>query len=69
VSIAEVARDSISAEGSGVRHAERIADAAGAGELWVSAAAGMLLAGSGVRLLPVSSEDKVPGQQLLRAVM
>jgi hypothetical protein len=51
-----------------VRHAERIADAAGAGELWVSAAAGMLLAGSGVRLLPVSSEDNIPGQQLLRAV-
>jgi DNA-binding winged helix-turn-helix (wHTH) protein/alpha-beta hydrolase superfamily lysophospholipase len=68
VSIAEVARDSMLAEGPGVRHAERIADAAGAGELWVSAAAGMLLAGSGVRLLPVSSEDNIPEQQLLRAV-
>ncbi len=68
VSIAEVARDSMLAEGPGVRYAERIADAAGAGELWVSAAAGMLLAGSGVRLLPVSSEDNIPGQQLLRAV-
>jgi pimeloyl-ACP methyl ester carboxylesterase/DNA-binding winged helix-turn-helix (wHTH) protein len=68
VSIAEVPRDSMLAGGPGVRHAQRIADAAAAGQLWVSAAAGMLLAGSGVQLLPVSSEDDLPGQQLLRAV-
>jgi hypothetical protein len=68
VSIAEVARDSISVDGQGVRHAATIADAAAAGELWVSATAGMLLAGSGVQLLPVPSENDVAGQQLLRVV-
>jgi DNA-binding winged helix-turn-helix (wHTH) protein/alpha-beta hydrolase superfamily lysophospholipase len=68
VSIAEVQRDSASVDGPGVRHAERIADAASPGELWVSAAAGILLAGSGVQLLPVPSEDDVAGQPLLHAV-
>ncbi len=68
VSIAEVPRDSMLAGGPGVRHAEQIADAAGEGELWVSAAAGMLLAGSGVQLLPVSSDDDSSGQRLLRAL-
>ncbi len=68
VSIAEVPRDSASVDGPGVRHAERIADAAAPGELWVSAAAGMLLAGSGVQLLPVPSEEDIAGQPLLHAV-
>ena len=68
VSIAEVPRDSASVDGPGVRHAERIADAAAPGELWVSAAAGVLLAGSGVQLLPAPSEDDVAGQPLLHAV-
>jgi DNA-binding winged helix-turn-helix (wHTH) protein/dienelactone hydrolase len=68
VAIAEVPRDSTSVDGPGVRHAERIADAAGEGELWVSATAGILLAGSGVRLLPVPSEDETAGQPLLRVV-
>jgi len=68
VSIAEVARDSISVDGRGVRHAATIADAAAAGELWVSATAGMLLAGSGVQLVPVPSENDIAGQQLLRVV-
>jgi len=68
VSIAEVTRDTASVEGPGVRYAERIADAAGPGELWVSPAAGMLLAGSGVQLLPVSSEIDIAGQRPLRAV-
>ncbi len=68
VSIAEVARDSLSADGPGVRHAEQIANAAGDGEVWVSAAAGMLLAGSGLDLLPVSSRDDAGGQSLLRVV-
>jgi pimeloyl-ACP methyl ester carboxylesterase len=68
VSIAEVARDSVSADGPGVRLAERIAEAAGAGELWVSAAAGMLLAGSGIQLQPVPSGDGTADPAFLRAV-
>jgi hypothetical protein len=68
VSIAEVPRASASVDGPGVRHAERIADTAAPGELWVSAAAGMLLAGSGVQLLPVPSEDDIAGQPLLHAI-
>ena len=68
VSIAEVARDSMSVDGPGVHYAEQIADVASAGQLWVSPAAGMLLAGSGVQLLPVSSQDDVAGHPLLRAV-
>lgn len=58
VSIAEVARDSLAVDGPGVRLAEEIAQAAGAGELWVSAAAGMLLAGSGVELAPTTQSDR-----------
>ncbi len=67
VSIAEVARDSPSADSPGVRIAATIADAAAPGELWVSAAAGMLLASSGMQLLPGPSLDGLAGQ-LLRAV-
>lgn len=54
VSIAEIDRDSLVVAGPGVRLAEQIAQAAGAGELWVSAAAGMLLAGAGVDLAPTT---------------
>ena len=53
-------------DGPGVQHAERIADAAGDGELWVSAAAGMLLSGSGLPLEPVAHEDDTAGRPLLR---
>ena len=67
VSIAEVARDSPGADGPGVRIAASIAEAAAPGELWVSPAAGMLLAGSGVELLPARFLDEVAGQPL-RAV-
>jgi pimeloyl-ACP methyl ester carboxylesterase len=68
VSIAEVARDAATIDGPGVRHAERIAAVAGAGELWVSAAAGVLLAGSGNRLEPVGADDDTAGRPLLRVV-
>jgi hypothetical protein len=54
VSIAEIDRDSLVVDGPGVRLAEEVAQAAGAGELWVSGAAGMLLAGSGVALQPTA---------------
>ena len=54
VSIAEIDRDSLVVDGPGVRLAEAVAQAAGAGELRVSGAAGMLLAGSGVALQPTS---------------
>jgi pimeloyl-ACP methyl ester carboxylesterase len=68
VSIAEVARESLSVDGPGVQHAQRIAVAAAAGELWVSAAAGMLLSGSEVHLQPAPAEDDTAGRPLLRAV-
>ena len=68
MSIAEVARAATIVDGPGVRHAQRIADIAAAGQLWVSAAAGMLLAGSGVRLQPVATQDDTAGLPLLRAV-
>jgi pimeloyl-ACP methyl ester carboxylesterase len=68
VSIAEVARDSMQVDGPGVRLAEHIADAAGAGELWVSAAAGILLAGTTVELQPVAEQDEQAHRPLLRAV-
>ena len=68
VSIAEVARDSLSVDGPGVRYAQQIAEAAPAGELWVSAAAGMLLASSGIELQPLPSEHDLAGAPLLRAV-
>jgi hypothetical protein len=55
-------------EGAGVRQAEEIAAEAPTGQVWVSPAAGMLLSGSGLQLLPVASEDAVAGQQLLRAI-
>jgi pimeloyl-ACP methyl ester carboxylesterase len=54
VSIAEVARDSPAADGPGVRLADQLARDAGPGELWVSAAARMLLAGSAVGLEPTT---------------
>ena len=66
VSIAEVNREWSTVDGPGVQHAERIADAAGDGELWVSAAAGMLLSGSGLPLEPVAHEDDTAGRPLLR---
>jgi DNA-binding winged helix-turn-helix (wHTH) protein/pimeloyl-ACP methyl ester carboxylesterase len=67
VSIAEVAKDSSAVDGPGVQLAAAIADTAAPSELWVSATAGLLLAGSGVQLLPVASVDETGGQ-LLRAV-
>ncbi|HET9188742.1 MAG TPA: alpha/beta fold hydrolase [Acidothermaceae bacterium] len=66
VSIAELSRETTTADGPGVRHAERIANAAGEGEVWVSAAAGMLLAGSGLSMRPVATEDDTVGRPLLR---
>jgi hypothetical protein len=54
VSIAEIDRDSLVVDGPGVRLAEQIAQAGAAGELWVSAAAAMLLSGSGVALSPAT---------------
>jgi DNA-binding winged helix-turn-helix (wHTH) protein/pimeloyl-ACP methyl ester carboxylesterase len=66
VSIAEVERDSLSVDGAGVQQAERIAASAGAGEVRVSPAAAMLLAGSGVRVVPVSDPDP-DGRGLFRA--
>jgi DNA-binding winged helix-turn-helix (wHTH) protein/esterase/lipase len=71
VSIAEVPRDTEQVDGSGVRQAEQIAAAALPDELWVSPAAGMLLSGSGLQLLPVPtppSGDELVGQQLQRAI-
>lgn len=66
LSIAEVDRTATTATGPGVQHAQRIADAAAAGELWVSAAAGMLLSGSGLALEPVGLDDDTAGRPLLR---
>jgi hypothetical protein len=66
VSIAELSRETTAADGPGVQHAERIANAAGEGEVWVSAAAGMLLAGSGLSMRPVATEDDTVGRPLLR---
>jgi pimeloyl-ACP methyl ester carboxylesterase len=68
VSIAEVDRDSLVVDGPGVRLAQQVAQAAGTGELWVSAAAGMLLAGSGVSLEPTTAPDDASGRAALRAV-
>jgi DNA-binding winged helix-turn-helix (wHTH) protein/pimeloyl-ACP methyl ester carboxylesterase len=68
VSIAEVNRESTTVNGPGVQHAERIADAAADGELWVSAAAGMLLSGSGLPVEPVAHEDDTAGRPLLRVL-
>lgn len=68
VSIAEVARAPLIVDGPGVRQARRIAGAADAGQLWLSAMAGMLLAGSGIRLQPVAAEDDLAGLPLLRVV-
>lgn len=68
VSIAEVAREAATADGPGVRHAQRIANVADSGEVWVSATAGMLLAGSGLTVHPVAVEDDTVGRPLLRVV-
>ena len=66
LSIAEVDRAAATVDGPGVQHAQRIADAAAHGELWVSAAAGMLLSGSGLNLEPVAFDDDTAGRPLLR---
>jgi DNA-binding winged helix-turn-helix (wHTH) protein/alpha-beta hydrolase superfamily lysophospholipase len=68
VSIAEVAREATTIDGPGVRHAERIADVSDVGEVWVSAAAGMLLAGSGMHLQAVTTQDDSAGRPLLRVL-
>ena len=68
VAIAEVDHDATTVDGPGVHLAERIADAAAEGELWVSAAAGMLLSGSGVELEPVAQGDETAGRPLLRVL-
>ncbi|HET6877673.1 MAG TPA: alpha/beta fold hydrolase [Jatrophihabitans sp.] len=66
LSIAEVDRTATTVDGPGVQHAQRIADVAAPGELWVSAAAGMLLSGSGLHLEPVGHDDDTAGRPLLR---
>jgi len=68
VSIAEILTAAPIADGPGVRHAERIAESAVAGQVWVSATAGMLLSGSGLELQPVATEDDTVGRPLLRVV-
>jgi pimeloyl-ACP methyl ester carboxylesterase/DNA-binding winged helix-turn-helix (wHTH) protein len=68
VSIAEIDRDRLVVDGPGVRLAVETAQAADAGELWVSTAAGMLLAGSGVNLRPTIERDDARGREPLRVV-
>jgi pimeloyl-ACP methyl ester carboxylesterase len=68
VTIAELPRTVEPVDGHGVRLAQQIADAAQPGEVWVSPAAGMLLAASDVPLLAVPSEKGITGQQLLHAI-
>ena len=68
IAIAEVPRDAERVGGPGVHQAELVARAARPGEVWVSPAAGMLLASSGMQLLPVSTGAEQVGQQLLRAL-
>jgi hypothetical protein len=68
VSIGEVARESPTVDGPGVEQAIRIAEVAEAGAIWVSATAGMLVAGSGIPLAETPVDDDTVGRPLLQVL-
>jgi hypothetical protein len=63
IAVAEVEREAPTVRAPGVREATDIADLAPAGEIWLSATVGVLLAGSTIEVEPVGND-----QQVLRPV-
>jgi class 3 adenylate cyclase len=59
IAVAEVEREATTVRGPGVREATDIADLAPAGEIWLSATVGVLLAGSTIAVEPVGNEQRV----------
>jgi DNA-binding winged helix-turn-helix (wHTH) protein/alpha-beta hydrolase superfamily lysophospholipase len=59
IAVAEVEREAPTVRGPGVREATDIADLAPAGEIWLSATVGVLLAGSTIAVEPVGNEQRV----------